>query len=542
MSNCQEWCRWLFCCKCFLKSKTDGTGLLPGKTADDVTPKSAHYYTVRRISRVGYASSREDINDSCSDLGATGEPMGACPVDTWTEPVQPGVGRTELDVLDVPLERQKGRWHSALHVLQPKRSRSKERRKFNVPVITLSSPDIVQDLKKESKHVYLNPKKTNSGRLDYSVVTDQTTISSLSSQHDQWSRSQSMENIKSSITPISEQKEISNEDNSDTDSTLLARTCGLEKSLYVQSDSSYKRLTESKSTDTLQSLWQPAKQNTDGCFIEQPHGSVEFSAFYNQKNKKLLIHISKVSNLPPKGRGDVYDVIIKLAVLPNEKNTKTTQVLKGSRSPAVGEDFHFTVKEPAGKLLRISVFNAEAQGKYDAVGNALFNMEDVIAGKPRNYSMKLYKQTQPDVCPGNIQVCLRYQRQENVLSVLVTQASNLSICNATKKNKHNDKYNTFVKVAFFCSGQKIKSRKSNPALSDRNPQYNYSTEFRVPPEYSEDCYIVISIQTKGLLRKELAVGRVVLGPHFYAEGQNLTPWGQTFLKGESVSHWFRMYL
>ena len=109
---------------------------------------------------------------------------------------------------------------------------------------------------------------------------------------------------------------------------------------------------------------------------------------------RLFIHINRLEALPPKGEHYTYSIIVKLVVLPLEKPVRISKIIRDNLNPEIEEDFEFHVKDPLGKVLRLSVYDADNQGKYNEVGHALFYLEDVIAGKPRRYAMKLYKQSQ----------------------------------------------------------------------------------------------------------------------------------------------------
>lgn len=119
-----------------------------------------------------------------------------------------------------------------------------------------------------------------------------------------------------------------------------------------------------------------------------------FSCFY-----RLLVRVNKVQNLPPKGEHYTYSVVVKLVIFPLDKSVRVSKTYKNNLNPEIEEDFAFTVKHPLGKVLRLSVHDADHQGKYDAIGHALFYLEDVMAGRPRRYAMKLYKQAQVCSCP-----------------------------------------------------------------------------------------------------------------------------------------------
>jgi Ca2+-dependent lipid-binding protein len=115
-----------------------------------------------------------------------------------------------------------------------------------------------------------------------------------------------------------------------------------------------------------------------------------------------------VENLPPKGEHYTYSVVVKLIILPSEKSVRVSRIYKNDLNPEIEEDFEFAIKHPHGKVLRLSLYDAEHQGKYDAIGHALFYLEDVLSGHSRKYAMRLYKQSQVSSCP------LHYHISRNV--------------------------------------------------------------------------------------------------------------------------------
>ncbi|GLH09102.1 Uncharacterized protein GBIM_14230 [Gryllus bimaculatus] len=148
----------------------------------------------------------------------------------------------------------------------------------------------------------------------------------------------------------------------------------------------------------------------------------------------LSIQLIKLENLPPKGRDGVYDVIVRLCILPADKQAKTSKILRGSLSPLAEEDFSFRVKEPVGKAVRFSVFNALLQGKHDAIGHALFNIEDL----------------EPSF--GSLQVYLQLSQERLIVDTI--QARNLSVSHIFKGARSAEKFNTYIKITFYCAGQK----------------------------------------------------------------------------------------
>jgi len=105
-----------------------------------------------------------------------------------------------------------------------------------------------------------------------------------------------------------------------------------------------------------------------------------------------------------------------------------------------------------------------------------------------------------------------------------------------------DKYNTYVKVVYLSCGQKIQSKRSAVVSNNRNPTYNATFTFKLSSNILYESFIVVSVMMKELLRKDVPIGRLVLGPFQYTEGRERTPWGRALLSQEKVTHWFKMYL
>lgn len=74
-------------------------------------------------------------------------------------------------------------------------------------------------------------------------------------------------------------------------------------------------------------------------------------------------------------------------------------------------------------------------------------------------------------------------------------------------------------------------------------RYSFTVDLKIDEDMLSTSFVVISVKVKGFLKKDILVGRVILGPFLYAEyGKNLTPWGRALVNKETVSHVFRMYL
>ncbi|KAJ9592923.1 hypothetical protein L9F63_015428, partial [Diploptera punctata] len=384
----------------------------------------------------------------------------------------------------------------------------------------MASPFKQRDIQEEER---------KSPHLCHANTVNKMSSISVIQPHTKWLKSQSMQEINTSITPGDNKKEAAAD---------LARSYGLDTSLYASECAPM-----SRSTEALNAWRSPANSETLDLYEECSHGLIHFSASYYQKSKKLYVHINKLESLPPKGNHYTYSIFVKLVVLPMEKPVRVSKLIKDDLNPTIEEDFEFYVKEPLGKVLRLSVYDADHLSKYDAVGHALFYLEDVIAGRPRRYAMKLYKQSQPDVSPGIIHLTLRYKKDTMIATVLIKEAHNLLLTTgASKSTRTSDKYNTYVKVVYYFAGQKSKSKRTIVVANSRNPTYNQTFSFKLSSNFLHDSMIVISVMMKGMLRKDVAIGRLILGPFHYAETHVKTPWGRALLDQQEVSHWFRLYL
>ncbi|XP_069705421.1 synaptotagmin-15-like isoform X2 [Periplaneta americana] len=528
------------CCKGSANSELEHSGLLasPQWQSDNDATKT-QYYTVRRISSFGRTGSGDDVSDSVRDHG-DGDMRS--PAEFWT----PKIHRVQPDVTDSdyygdntdnsisPRSPHKAhlpqsRWRKALHQFRPRKEPNKTKEKtgpsgLNPPPITVSSPD----LQGEETDVLKTSQQLQSRLRHAGTMTNVNSITLLHQTN--WLKSQSMQDIN---TYQLGEKEIA--------AAEIARTYGLNTSLYTPDHN--EGIHMSRSTEALNAWRTPDTRGKADWFQEAAYGTIHFTAAYFQKNKKLFVHVNKVEGLPPKGEHYTYSVVVKLVILPLDKPVRVSKIYKGDLNPEIEEDFEFIIKDPPGKVLRLSLYDADHQGKYDAIGHALFYLEDIIAGRPRRYAMRLYKQSQPDVAPGNIQLSLCYKRETMTLTVVIMEACNLMLSGGNNKtNRISDKYNTYIKVTYFSGGQKMKSRRGTVVANNRNPVYNQTFIFKLSSNFLHDCLIVVSVMMKSLLKKDVPIGRLILGPFHYTEGQEKTPWGKALLTQEMVTHWFRMYL
>ncbi|KAE9541288.1 hypothetical protein AGLY_004533 [Aphis glycines] len=255
---------------------------------------------------------------------------------------------------------------------------------------------------------------------------------------------------------------------------------------------------------------------------------------------RLFVRVENLDGLAPKGKDKrPYKTVLKLTLLPQEKTTKTSKTIAAAMSPVVNEDFFISTKCISNKVLRISVFDHEYQGKYDAVGHALFYLDNITPNNDGAQSVKLYKHSWPDINLCNINISLSYKKQQETLHIVVHEANNL--------NLPHEKSRTFVKIAYFSKGKRIKEYQSPSVPNTKNDPkatYEFKVDIRIDLNSTANGYIVIGLKEKGFLkRNESNLGRVIFGPFLYTErGYDLTPWGKVLLTKDGVSDTFKTYL
>lgn len=61
-------------------------------------------------------------------------------------------------------------------------------------------------------------------------------------------------------------------------------------------------------------------------------------------------------------------------------------------------------------------------------------------------------------------------------------------------------------------------------------------------ENLSECCLAVSVLLKSRLKSDTLIGRVLFGPNFYADRDNMTPWGSVVLGQKTASHWYKLYI
>ncbi|XP_025417613.1 synaptotagmin-15-like isoform X1 [Sipha flava] len=515
--NCYRCCLFYF----GIGRRNDEVGLNLGllENGHSVSGNTEHY-TVQKISSFGRHISHDDDGLSVSGLTSDGEDDDPPPKTQSIRKKKWGKAMNKTKDPKTPNSFQTLAGVSMM-MLQP----------ITAGAGSTSTPDLSltsgkkEFSKKEDKMDYLSPTscKENTG----------------------WLKSQSMQDVTSTTDSDSFALSSKNADAENTNASSSTRPyrfgCVATSMYNVTSKLTSIR---SKSNEAVSNTWITPVDNAPtvdpNAHQEQAYGNVNFKITYDQYTKKLFVRVDNLDGLAPKGKDKrPYKTVLKLTLLPQEKTTKTSKTIAAAMSPVVNEDFFISTKCIANKVLRISVFDHEYQGKYDAIGHALFYLDNITPNNDGAQSVKLYKHSWPDLNHCNLIISLSYKKQQEVLHIVVHEANNL--------NLPHEKSRTFVKIAYFSKGKRIKEYQSPSvpyAKNDPKATYEFKVDIRLDLNSATNVYLVIGLREKGFLkRNESNLGRVIFGPSLYTErGYDLTPWGKVLLTKEGISDTFKTYL
>ncbi|XP_050431254.1 uncharacterized protein LOC126839873 [Adelges cooleyi] len=359
-----------------------------------------------------------------------------------------------------------------------------------------------------------------------------------------WLKSQSMQDMTTSTTDSDSFAVSSISADDTTTPAVRSHRFGSVATSMMNVTSKLTSMRSKSSEAVAANNWKTATENVPpvdpNAHQEQAYGNVNFKITYDQHTKKLFVRVDNLDGLAPKGKDKrPYKTTLKLTLLPQEKISKTSKTISAAMSPVVNEDFFLSTKSISNKVLRISVFDHEHQGKYDAVGHALYFLDDLTLSDDGAQTVKLYKNSWPDLNNSSLRITLTYKKERETLHVVVHEASNLIL--------PHEKSRTFVKIVHFNKGKRLKEYQSPSVPNTRmdpDATYEFAADIRMDMNMATNGYLVIGLKEKGFLkRNESNLGRVIFGPFLYTErGYDLSPWGKAILTREGVSDTFRLYL
>ncbi|KAK9507626.1 hypothetical protein O3M35_007442 [Rhynocoris fuscipes] len=547
MGLCCSWCSKCFRL-CFGDKNSESNYLFPS------TPFVQPVKTVRRISSVGQTLTNEDGEEiemprhSNILKSYNGVPI---PCSQSAITVQPGVSKVDLEnrlktlptISEVPIiskPKKPASWKLPIPSKKKKEySLSKQREKSSLGEIQLKRfirktnsedssttyPRLNQFSVKEKQQSNLRRGScTSSPNL---VAFDQSSEKYSSSNYtlDSLTNVSLRTNLAKSTTWLHSQS-LEEVKDKEQEAERLARQYGLDLSLYKNID-----VRDSPDVRMLD------LENPCDLFVEEPGGFVEFSLYINSSQNMLSIFVGKVGGLSGIGADKLpFSVMLKVCVLSHKNMVKTSKKMPLNLNPIVNQSFTFYVKaKDNNRVIRVSVFNSDFLGRYDAIGHALISPKDFECNK--NFRAKLYKKSVVGISTGMMQISCHIF--DDKFNVTVIKAFNLL------PKFRNQKI--YVKISYYSLSRKCKEKVSSIVNYSGTEiiEFNHEANFRIDTSGRKHNYFVISLKKKdvhSVFKNDETIGRLFLGPCFYFEDGKLTPWGHVILNREQLCHTYKLYL
>ncbi|CAH1407227.1 unnamed protein product [Nezara viridula] len=304
----------------------------------------------------------------------------------------------------------------------------------------------------------------------------------------------------------------------------IAKLYGLDLALYTEE--ALRPLNIKKKPDTVTIL----------TWTEEPAGTLDISLNINSLQKQLMVTINAIQSLCGEGmEREPFESIIKLTLLSKKKIVKSSKRIIASLSPKIDQTFSFSTKDIDSRAIRFSVYNAEWQGKYDAVGHSLLPIHDSLHTID-NLILKLYSQLSLEKSSGMMQITFGYDGT----------SFNITIDKIFNFDPKLRKCKLYTKISYYSLSKKMKEKSSPMSWSENGSEeinFNYSTSFKIDGTGKCHSYIVVSLKSNEdytMFKQDKVIGRVILGPYFYSENGNPTPWGRAIINKQTLSYHFKL--
>lgn len=290
-------------------------------------------------------------------------------------------------------------------------------------------------------------------------------------------------------------------------------------------------------------------------FEPPPLGTLAFEVQYQKYEEQLNVHLIDARRLPVRhlltqpGVTSHEGIIkcnpmVEVCLLPEGKPLLKSYTYFDNQNPQFNEHFIFKVS-PANlknKHLRFTVYDEKRKHILTPIGHVLYSLKGhgqdgvPIERKIIERNLKLnslpYGHTR-----GEVLVSLNYNLISHAITVGIERAEVTFIHDLHSIKKY------FVKVTEICAGQKLKTKITETASSERHLVFNSYLSFQVSPSKLSHTSLVVTLVGCGKLRSNTTVGRVVLGPSIYESNSERSHWGRmTVLPTRSIQQWHALYL
>ncbi|XP_014279102.1 uncharacterized protein [Halyomorpha halys] len=304
----------------------------------------------------------------------------------------------------------------------------------------------------------------------------------------------------------------------------IAKLYGLDLALYTEE--ALRPLNIKKGPDMVTIL----------TWTEEPAGTLDVSLNINSLQKQLMVTINAIQSLSGEGiEQEPFESIIKLTLLSKKKIVKSSKRIIASFNTKIDQTFSFSTKDIDSRAIRFSVYNAEWQGKYDAVGHSLLPIHDSLHSID-NLILKIFSQSSLEKSTGMMQITFGYDGT----------SFNITIDKIFNFDPKLRKCKLYIKISYYSQSKKIKEKSSPLSWTETGSEeinFDYSTSFKINASGKSHSCIVVSLKSNedyAMFKQDKVVGRVILGPYFYSESGNHTPWGRAIINKQTLCYYFKL--
>ncbi|XP_054710412.1 synaptotagmin-15-like [Uloborus diversus] len=281
------------------------------------------------------------------------------------------------------------------------------------------------------------------------------------------------------------------------------------------------------------------------------YGYLNFTTDYDEHEQRLTVFLERAEGLPKKGTIEHYSTFVKLNIASSRKNFRLSKSVRNTSNPVYKEEHVFHTnsskwKSAKDNILRLSVYDSDRQGRYDAIGHAIISLDKLNSEGKERHRLPLTPMALPIQNIGQILIGLFYSATQSRLGLHVIKAKHLRIDFDDHKKHlrplHRDVFDSFVKMTLMCAGQKVKTIRSRVVVDSGDPFYNHKSNFVVPPQYLTDSSLVVTVMYRGVLGRSFPIGRIALGPYTEMSDGSKTHWGRMAQDSRSVVQWRNLYL
>ncbi|XP_063445643.1 synaptotagmin-2-like [Mytilus trossulus] len=285
-------------------------------------------------------------------------------------------------------------------------------------------------------------------------------------------------------------------------------------------------------------LYRPSSESDDdsGVFPPSEHGRIWFTLVYDGAVEQLNVKLVKVKELPGRRNGQLRDPFVRIFLLPDERNSKTSKVKKKTLTPIYNETFIFQLSavDIDKCTLRFSVYDVDRRRLRHVLGHAFIPLCEIDKTKV----VTMWRDLEPNshICNalGDIHIGLCYLPSNDKIKVIILNARHL-------RHLDYDMINgIYVKVQMNHARRPYKSKKTMVRPTAEDPTFNEAFSFCTAGQPIETCNFVVSIMVcpKKYLGQNEIYGKAIVGSFMYARGEDLVHWQEMISQPRStVNKW-----